>query len=303
MGTSIQLLPDQVANQIAAGEVVERPASVLKELLENALDAGATQIDIEIVAGGRKALVVSDNGKGMSKDDALLSLQRHATSKIREVHDLESIATLGFRGEALAAISSVSRFVLTTRSAEQRGGTEILVHGGTIQEVSEAAHPVGTTMRVRNLFYNVPARKKFLKTEQTEMMHLRRMFQTYLLAHPEVGFSLTVDGREQQRVPAGTSFRDRLLDIYSTDFVEALRPVQYEEAGITLSGWVSLPQVTRKDRNDQHVFINGRPASAPVIMRAVNEAYQGSLPPRSTPRGIFIYRNRPHPGGCKCTSH
>ena len=172
----IQLLPDQVINKIAAGEVVERPASVMKELFENALDAGATQVDVEVIRGGRQLIAITDNGCGMNRDQALLSIERHATSKIRSEADIENIHTLGFRGEALAAISSVSRFTLITRPDEELAGTEIQIAGGKMLSVEDAGAPVGTRIEIRNLFFNVPARRKFLRAEQTELSHIRQLF-------------------------------------------------------------------------------------------------------------------------------
>ena len=199
----VRLLSEHVINKIAAGEVVERPASVLKELAENALDAGATQLDVDVVAGGRKLVAVTDNGSGMGRDDALLALERHATSKIRDVDDIEKINSLGFRGEALAAIASVSRFRLETCTHTESTGTEITISGGKIQDVRDAGCPAGTRFEVRDLFFNVPARRKFLRTHQTELAHLRSGFIVLALAHPEVGMSFTVDGRETYRLPGG----------------------------------------------------------------------------------------------------
>ncbi|HPC49934.1 MAG TPA: DNA mismatch repair endonuclease MutL, partial [Kiritimatiellia bacterium] len=180
----IRLLPIHIANKIAAGEVVERPASVVKELIENAIDAGATRLDITVTAGGRKLIAVSDNGCGMNRDDALLSIERQATSKITDVDDIERIDTLGFRGEALPSIASVSRFLLKTRRAEKDAGTELTVVGGSLQDVREAGLPPGTTIEVRDLFFNVPARRKFLRAYQTEQAHIRSVFTLHALAHP-----------------------------------------------------------------------------------------------------------------------
>ena len=198
----VKLLPEQVANQIAAGEVVERPASVVKELVENALDAGARKITVEVKAGGRSLIRVTDDGHGMSRDDALMSLERHATSKITRAEDLASIATMGFRGEAVPSIASVSRFVLTSRLAEAEGGTEIVVNGGKMMAVKETGAAVGTAVEVRSLFYNLPARRKFLRTEETERAHVQRMLTLMALAHPEVAFTLRHDDREVWRLLA-----------------------------------------------------------------------------------------------------
>ena len=274
----IQVLADEVINKIAAGEVVDRPASVLKELMENALDAGATSMEVELVAGGRTAVVVADDGSGMSRDDALLSVERHATSKIRDVHDIEHVATLGFRGEALAAIASVSRFTLTTRPASADAGTELVISGGRMLEVREAGAPAGTTIAVRNLFFNVPARRKFLRTEQTEMAHARQVFLLYALSHPEVALRLRVDDREVYRLSGGATLEERVRALFGPDLLAGLRPVQGTGEGIRVRGLASLPQVTRGDRGEQYIFVNGRPASAPVVGHAVQEAYQALIP-------------------------
>ncbi|MBU0678884.1 MAG: DNA mismatch repair endonuclease MutL [Verrucomicrobia bacterium] len=273
----IQILSDRVANKIAAGEVVERPASVIKELIENSLDAGATHIEVEVIAGGRKYLCVRDNGHGMSRDDALLSLERHATSKIKDVDDIECVGTMGFRGEAVPAIASVSRLTLTTRLAGDVEGTEINVSGGKIQDAGEAGCPPGTSVTVRNLFFNVPARRKFLRSEQTEVSHIRQVFLVYALANPGVGLRLLVDEREVYNLPAGVQFEDRLRDVYSADLLKTLRTVDYVSGELSLRGFVGVPSLTRGDRSDQYIFVNGRPASAPAVWGGLKEAYRGLL--------------------------
>jgi len=284
----IKLLPDHIANKIAAGEVVDRPASVLKELVENALDAGATQIDVEIIAGGKKSVIVSDNGSGMSRDNALLCIERHATSKILDADDIEKVRTLGFRGEALAAISSVSRFTLATRRAEDEHGTEIVISGGKLQDVRDVGGPSGSRVSVRNLFFNIPARRKFLRTEQTELSHVRQSFLVYAMSHPETGFSLTVDGREAYRLAGGATIEDRLRELLGSDSFHLLRPVHWADGKIEIKGYVSLPQNSRADRTEQFIFINGRPASAAVLNYAVGEAYHTLLPRGRYPI-LYIY--------------
>lgn len=285
---SIHVLSDVVANKIAAGEVVERPASVLKELVENALDAKATQIDVSIVNGGRNLVGVDDNGSGMTRDDALLSIERHATSKIRDVDDLERIATLGFRGEALAAISSVARFRLRTRRAADLMGTEVLMAGGKIQDVRDAGCPPGTSIEVRNLFFNVPARRKFLRSEQTELMHLRQVFMTYALAHPAVGMKFTVDGRIMESLAPDASFENRLRSLFTFLAASDLRPVEHSVGGVRVSGYAGLPSVSRADRAEQYIFINGRPAGAPVVSGAIREGYHAVLPRERHPV-VFLF--------------
>ncbi len=284
----IRVLSDAVINKIAAGEVVDRPASVVKELVENALDAGSMRIEVEVVAGGKTLVSVTDNGRGMSRDDALLCLERHATSKIREVDDIEHIGTLGFRGEALAAIASVSRLTLQTAAAGETGGTEIAVHGGRILDVKDAGCPAGTRIVVRNLFFNVPARRKFLRTEQTEFAQVRQLLMPYALAWPEIGFRLVADGREAFNLPPGAGLMDRLGALYGRPVTDALRPVEHEQNGVRVQGFVSLPQASRADRAEQYVFINRRPAGAPVLQHGLNEAYQ-TLLPRGRYPVVFLF--------------
>jgi DNA mismatch repair protein MutL len=270
----IRILPIHVANKIAAGEVVERPASALKELIENAVDAGADRIDISATAGGRKLVSVRDNGCGMGRDDALLSLERQATSKIRDVDDIERIDTLGFRGEAIPSIAAVSRFTLVTRRKEDEAGTRIVVNAGTIAEVADCGAPPGTCVEVRDLFCNVPARKKFLRSYATEEGHIKSVFTVCALAHPELGFSLNVDGRELHRFAPGATLEERIAALFGRDFADELVAIGDESGGIAASvhGYVSLPS-QNPVRREQFVFVNGRPATAPIIAYAIKEAY------------------------------
>ncbi len=284
----IQVLSDHVANKIAAGEVVDRPASVLKELMENALDAGATQMDIHVAGGGKRMIAVSDNGHGMDRDNALLAVERHATSKIRDVDDIECVTTLGFRGEALAAISSVSRFTLITRPADALSGSEIRITGGKMADVKETGCPPGTRFEVRNLFFNVPARRKFLRADQTELTHIRQTFMVYALSHPDVGMTLTVDERSVYSPAAGASLIERLGDLFGRDYIRNLRPVEKTDGEVRLHGYVGMPHVQRGDRSEQFVFINGRPASAPLVGYALNEAYH-TLVPKGRFSSVFLF--------------
>ncbi|MBQ9759417.1 MAG: ATP-binding protein, partial [Opitutales bacterium] len=238
----IRILSDNVANQIAAGEVVERPMSVIKELLENAIDAGATRIVIEFRNGGKSFMAIEDNGCGMSPDQALLALERHATSKIRETTDLDTIRSFGFRGEALPSIASVSRFVLRTRSAEAEAGAEILVEGGKYRHCREVGMPAGTRIEISGLFFNVPARLKFLKTENTEAAHITRCVRLYAVAHPEIAFTLWENGREIFRSPAGTDLRARVGAIWGRQLSEDLIPLcESEGFGMRVRGLVGKP--------------------------------------------------------------
>lgn len=291
----IRVLPIQVANKIAAGEVVERPASVVKELVENALDAGATQIDIAVVAGGRKLISVSDNGRGMARDDALLSVERHATSKIHDVDDIECIGTLGFRGEALAAIGSVSRFRLTACRQGEITGTEIVLAGGVMQDVADIGCPPGTSIEVRDLFYNVPARRKFLRTQKTELFHIRDVFTVQALSHPEIGMSLTVDGRPLHRLPVADGLDDRLRELFSPELLTQLKRVDHDAGGMTVRGRVSLPTMHRGDRNEQYVFVNGRPTRPALLSYAIYEGYRGVLSKGRHP-SVFLFLTMPADG-------
>ncbi len=287
-GGHIRLLPADVANKIAAGEVVERPASVLKEILENAIDAGASQVDVEAVAGGTRLVSVADNGSGMNRDDALLSIERHATSKIHTAADIEHIHTLGFRGEALAAISSVSRFRIRTRRHDELAGTELVVSGGKLLDVKDAGCPPGTILEIRDLFFNLPARRKFLRSPQTETTHIRQMFLLQALAWPAVGMSLTLDGRKSWALAPGATPLERIRELFGQDLMDGLRPLERGSGDIQLSGYISLPSLTRGDRTEQYVFVNGRPASAPVIGYAINEAFHSLIPAGRHPY-IFMY--------------
>ena len=284
----IQLLPDQVINKIAAGEVVERPASVMKELFENALDAGATQVDAEIIRGGRQLIAITDNGCGMGRDQALLSIERHATSKIRSEADIENIHTLGFRGEALSSISSVSRFTLITRTAEELSGTEIQIAGGKLLSVEDIGCPIGTRMEIRNLFFNVPARRKFLRAEQTELSHIRQLFLVHALAHPTIGMSLKVDERMVYNLPRTGKMEDRITELYNASFFGQLLPLDYSDGEHAITGYAGLPQTGRKDRQDQYIFVNGRPAAAPVVYHALNEAYHSLIAKGRFP-AVFLF--------------
>ena len=276
----IRILPLHVANKIAAGEVVERPASALKELVENAIDAGADRIDISVTAGGRKLVAVRDNGCGMNRDDALLSLERQATAKIRDVDDIERIDTLGFRGEAIPSIAAVSRFTLVTRRKEDEAGTRLVVNAGTVAEVAACGAPPGTCVEVRDLFCNVPARRKFLRSYATEEGHIKSVFTISALAHPELGFSLTIDGRELHRFAPGATLEERIADLFGRDFSDELIAIRdVPNAGtdpatrpISVHGYISRP-TQQTLRREQFIFVNGRPASAPIIAYAIKEAY------------------------------
>lgn len=306
----VRLLPEQVANQIAAGEVVERPASVIKELVENSLDAGAKQVSVEVIGAGRGLIRVSDDGCGMSRDDALLCLERHATSKIASAADLSRVTTMGFRGEAIPSIASVSRFTLTTREQgldPAAAAVQILIHGGKILEVRDAGGGAGTTIEVRNLFYNVPARRKFLRSDETERAHIQHWLTTAALAHPGVAFTLTMEGRTLWQLAALScdpgdlqsqlkALRERMRWLVgdglsmvpvtasgelASSRVAAADPAADPELSppmpVRLFGWIGAPGVSRASRDDQYLFVNRRPIDNRGLNAALVEGYHNAL--------------------------
>ena len=275
----IRLLPEILASQVAAGEVVERPASVVKELVENSIDAGARRIEVSIRRGGVSLVRVVDDGCGMDRDDALLSLERHATSKIRTAADLAAIATLGFRGEALPSIASVSRFRLTTREPEAVAGTEIIVAGGRIETVRDGGEAPGTQIEVRSIFYNLPARRKFLRSENTESRNIEHQLHLQATGHPEIAFAFVRDERVVFQLPAASSLIERIRDLHGNELVERLLPV--EETGgsskIRIRGLIGQAGVSRQSRAQQLVFVNGRAIESPVLTAALREGYHTAL--------------------------
>jgi DNA mismatch repair protein MutL len=303
----IHVLSEHVANKIAAGEVVERPASVLKELLENALDAGATRVRVQVEAGGKKLIQVTDNGCGMVRDDALLAFERHATSKIKDAEDLLNIHTLGFRGEALPSIASVARVLLETRATEEDGGTVLEIAGGKILRVEEAGLPQGTSLVVRDLFFNTPARKKFLKAESTELSHLASLVTHYALAHPDKHFELHSATEAMLIAAPVKSHSDRIYQIFGRETLDQLISVaatmKLERVGIPepppwrrgedyeapvpgdirLHGFVSKPELQKLNRNSIYVFVNGRLIRDRMVQHAIIEGYRNVLPPTVFP--------------------
>jgi DNA mismatch repair protein MutL len=287
--SKIRVLADHVANQIAAGEVVERPASVAKELVENSIDAFATRISIEIEGGGRRMLKVSDDGEGMVRDDAVLAFERHATSKISGSEDLQAIATLGFRGEALASIASVARVELTSKTAEPVAGTRVVIDGGRMRDVKDAAHPRGTTIVVRDLFFNVPARRKFLRSEATETFHLTNLVTHYALAHPEIAFTLAHNGRELLHASPAKDLRERAYQVFGQEFLDNLLEVNggYAEVARVL-GFVSAPRDRRTSRDAQYLFVNGRFVRDRLLGRSLSEGYRSILPHGVYPAALLF---------------
>ena len=274
----ISILSDQVANQIAAGEVIERPASIVKELVENSLDAGATSIEVEFKKGGSNYIRIEDNGSGMSKDDALLSLERHATSKIKSASDLNRLSSMGFRGEAIPSIASVSRFLLQTREPESDSGTEVLIDAGKLVHCRECGMPPGTRITVWQLFNSVPARRKFLKTVATESAHIVHHTRLYALAHPEVSFALIDDGRTLFQTPACPKLKDRVMEIFGKAATGNLIEVNEEESGLRLSGLIGAPGHSRSSRHEMLIFVNNRPVESRSLGYALIESYYGHIP-------------------------
>ncbi len=289
----VRILTDRVANQIAAGEVIERPAAVVKELVENALDAGATRVEVEFRHGGRSLMRIEDNGHGMGRDDALLALERHATSKLTEAADLDRLASYGFRGEALPSIASVSRFLMQTREAGSDTGTEVLVNGGKVVHVRECGRPVGTRMEVTHLFNSVPARRKFLKTDQTEAAHIVHCVRLYALACPGTAFTLIEDGRVVFRSPECATLEERIAEIFGRQTAEALVPLAAEEPGLRLRGLIGKPGIGRSTRHEMIVFVNARPVDSRTLNYALIESYHESLPKGRYPLAFVFFECDP----------
>jgi DNA mismatch repair protein MutL len=287
--SKIRVLSDQLANQIAAGEVVERPASVVKELVENSLDAGARKISVDIEGGGRRLLRIADDGEGMTRDDAVLAFERHATSKIKTAEDLNHIITLGFRGEALASIAAVARVEMSTKTDADKAATRIVIEGGRVRDVRDAAHPRGTTLTVRDLFFNVPARRKFLRSEATETYHIINLVTHYALAHPETAFTLTNNGRETLRCAPARDVKERAYQLFGAQFIESLLEVKGgQEQVVMVSGYVSAPSERRTSKEAQYLFVNKRFVKDKVIGVALAEAYRAVLPSGSHPAALLF---------------
>lgn len=282
----IKLLPDSVANQIAAGEVIQRPASAVKELMENALDAGATQIDLVVKDAGKALIMVLDNGCGMSETDARLCFERHATSKISKADDLFCIKTMGFRGEALASIAAIAQVELKTRRREDEVGTCIVNEGSVVKEQSLIPMAVGTTFTVKNLFFNVPARRNFLKSAQAEMRHIVEEFTRVTLMNPEIGFTLTSDGKEMYHLYPGT-LKQRIMGLFGSNYEEKLLPVSQKTDRVRINGFIVKAEYARKTRGEQYFFVNKRFIKHAYLHHAVENAYLEMIPKDSFP-GYFL---------------
>lgn len=282
----IKLLPDSVANQIAAGEVIQRPASVVKELMENALDAGATQIDLYVKDAGRTMITVVDNGSGMSETDARLCFERHATSKIKKAEDLFSIRTMGFRGEALASIAAVAQVELMTRRKEDELGTKIIIEGSVVKEQLPKPMSVGTNFTVKNIFFNIPARRNFLKSNEVEMRHITDEFFRVAMMNPEVGFSLTNNDKEVYHLTPG-NLKQRIVGLCGKDYDKKILPVQQETETASINGFIVKPEYLRKTRGEQYFFVNKRFIKHAYLHHAIENAYQELIPKDCFP-GYFI---------------
>lgn len=289
----IAVMPDTLASQVAAGEVVERPASVVRELLDNALDAGARNIEVAVAKGGAGMIRVTDDGAGMSRDDAIMSIERHATSKIREFADLAKVMTLGFRGEALPSIASVSRFKLRSREHGALSGTCVEIDGGRMIEVRDDGGAPGTVVEVKSLFVNVPARRKFLKAENTEFGHIDQQVRLHAIAHPEVGFKLVRDGRAVLTLPATKDPLDRVRGLVGDEIASGLKELKATASDdVDVGGLISKPGVSRPNRRMQWVFLNGRPVESPALFRAIKEAYRGRIEREGYPLA-FLFLTMP----------
>jgi DNA mismatch repair protein MutL len=289
----IRVLPDRVANQIAAGEVIERPVAVVKELVENSLDASATRIEIEFRRGGKSSIRVDDNGFGMASDSALLSLERHATSKIREAGDLHKVTSFGFRGEALPAIASVSRFTLRTRTEGSEAGTEILINGGRMVHCKDCGMPVGTSIEVAHLFNAVPVRRKFLKTENTEAAHIIHLSKLYAVANPDVSFTLTEDGRTVFQSPVCPGLKDRIAEIFGRQIASQLMAIESSEGGLTLTGMLGRPGSGRSTRHELVTYVNQRPVDSRTLNFALIEAFHTYIPKGRYPLAFIFLEINP----------
>jgi DNA mismatch repair protein MutL len=274
----IKILQEDLRNKIAAGEVVERPMSVVKELIENSIDEGSTSIEIDVLYGGKHLIRVSDNGAGMDKEDALLAFERHATSKLLKEDDLFNISTLGFRGEALPAIASISKIKLLTGTKSSTSGVSLVLNGGKLKEVKEAPPYSGTSIEVKDLFFNTPARKKFLKATSTELYHIFDTVTKAAIAHWDIGFRITTDHHETMNLPVASGLKERLVQIYGNEFLADFSEIKRQNEDISLHSFVSNPKSFRKTRGNQFIFINKRPVKDPTISHAIYKALEGILP-------------------------
>ena len=287
MSDLIQLLPDHIANQIAAGEVIQRPASVVKELIENAVDAGATKIELHIKDAGKTSIQIIDNGKGMSDMDARMCFERHATSKLKSADDLFKLTTKGFRGEAMASIAAIAHVDLETKTAQNETGTKVVIHGSKIQQQEPIARNIGTSITVKNLFFNVPARRNFLKSDNVETKHIFEEFNRIALTHPEVAFKFSHNGNILHDLQSA-GLRKRIVDLHGTNFNAKLVPVEEETDIVKIHGFVGKPEFARKTRGEQYFFVNNRFFKDSYLHHAVSAAFENLIPPKTYP-SYFLY--------------
>lgn len=293
MSNRIKVLPEALVNKIAAGEVVERPASVVKELVENALDAGAQRVTVEVKAGGKSLITVADDGTGMSRDDAILAMERHATSKVASEEDLEAVQTLGFRGEALPSIGAVAQMMLETRERTSSVGTRVVFEGGVLRNVEDMGRDGGTTVTVRHLFFNTPARRKFLKTTDTELRHIVRTVTAAALAHPTVAFRLVHNEREVMAFKEQERSEERMREIFGEGLMDRTVPLSFADGGVVGEGFLGLPEVARRSGMHQWVFVNGRPVIVRPLRAAIFKGYGELLPKERVPFFVLFLRIAP----------
>src|SRR6056297_1384803 len=292
MSDIIQLLPDAVANQIAAGEVIQRPASVVKELVENAIDAGSSSITVRLKDAGKTYIQVVDDGHGMTENDARLCFERHATSKISEANDLFAIRTMGFRGEALASIAAISEVTLKTRSAKEEVGTQLRVSGSRVLSQEPESCPVGTNLVIRNLFFNVPARRKFLKNEQTELRHVIHEFNHVAMAYPEIEFQLIHNNTQVFHLPAA-NLKQRISGIFGKNSHQNLIPLESETTIVTIRGFIGKAEHAKKTYGEQYLFVNNRFMKHPYFHKAIMQAYEHILPADYYPSYFLFFEVKP----------
>ncbi|MDD3041736.1 MAG: DNA mismatch repair endonuclease MutL, partial [Methanosarcinaceae archaeon] len=287
-GDCIRVLDKDTINKIAAGEVIERPASVVKELVDNALDSGATDIRVEVEKGGKELVLVRDNGCGMSRKDAVLSFEKHATSKLKKVEDLESVSTMGFRGEALSSIASVARVELVTRPREELEGTKVVIEGGKVGEISDTGAAPGTSVQVRELFYNIPARRKYLKGDRTELAHITDIVMNLALANPEISFTLLSEGKTLLRNPGSKELFNTVVNLLGPETARAMLPLFRDGGhGSGVRGYVSKPELTRGGPDQLFLFVNSRPVTSRALNAAIKQSYYTRIPKERYPVAVL----------------
>lgn len=286
-GKKIQILDKDTINKIAAGEVIERPASVVKELIDNSIDAGATDIRIEVEKGGKHSILIRDNGCGMSREDALLAYKKHATSKLRQIEDLNTISTMGFRGEALSSITAVAKVEILTRRPEEITGTRIVIHGGKVLETSDAGTAPGTSMHVKDLFYNIPARQKYLKSDRTELAHITDTVMQLALANPEISFTLLSEGKTILRNAGSNESFKSIVNLLGPDTARSMLPLEHRTDDFEIRGYISKPETTRRESDQIFLFVNTRPVVSRAINKAIREGYYTKIPKGRYPVAVL----------------